>query len=370
MDKNLQPDIPLGAKGKLHGITWEVKGYIVKFYSFSIQWKEYLLHNPTKGYRWLTEIDGHWNYVIVLHKAPKPIDSLNVQYLNQNYRLFHHSNSTVKYFAGEFDWPIQKDEKNYYQEYIYPPYILTLATNANNENPIWSLGQYIDANIVANAFECHAPYFPPVIGVAPNEPCLYKIKQSPVSIATAIFSVILVAFYIGLSSFFPPKTVVTLQENLQTTEVEIVSEPFQLENPIGTVRISIHAPTLSNQWIETDLALVNLKTGHAYALGTGLEYYEGYSGDEYWSEGSHVKNLELSSIPIGDYQLVVNTNASAETPVTIQVLDGIPTYFDLLACLALFLVYPLWVLYRRWRFNKERWNESDYSPYFSSNDDE
>ncbi len=370
MDNNLAPDIPLGAKGKLHGMTWEVRGYIVKSYSSSIQWKEYLLHNPNKGYRWLTEIDGHWNYVVVLHKAPKAIDALHVQYLNQEYRLFHHSNSVVKYFAGEFDWPIQKDEKNYYKEYICPPYILTLETDANDENPTWSLGQYVDANVIANAFGCYTPEFPPIVGVAPNEPCPYKNKQSPVAIAAVIFSAVLIAFYISLSSFFPPKTAVSLNKNLKAAETEIISEPFQLDNPIGTVRISIHAPLLRNEWIETDIALINLKTGHTYALGTGLEYYEGYSGGEHWSEGSNIKELELSSIPAGDYQLVVNANASAEEPITIEVLDGMPSYLELLVYLALFLFYPFWILFGKWRFNKERWNESDYSPYFSSSDDE
>ena len=32
-------------------------------------WREYLLFNPAKGFRYLTEYNGHWNYI-------KPIQSM------------------------------------------------------------------------------------------------------------------------------------------------------------------------------------------------------------------------------------------------------------------------------------------------------
>ena len=33
-------------------------------------WREYLLFNPYKGFRYLTEFDGHWNFVARHRRRP------------------------------------------------------------------------------------------------------------------------------------------------------------------------------------------------------------------------------------------------------------------------------------------------------------
>ena len=36
------------------------------------RWSEYLLYNPYKGYRYLTEYNGHWNDIRTLRALPVP----------------------------------------------------------------------------------------------------------------------------------------------------------------------------------------------------------------------------------------------------------------------------------------------------------
>src|SRR5438270_5404249 len=95
------PRIPLGSRGKLRGILWEVIGFQrreIKVEGQTYGWGEYLLFNPYKGFRYLTEYDGHWNYVSPLRSLPElEKTGLNLQlqalagastvrYLNECYR--------------------------------------------------------------------------------------------------------------------------------------------------------------------------------------------------------------------------------------------------------------------------------------------
>jgi len=56
------PLIPLGARGKLHGTDYMAIGFqrrTITVDSVDYSWHEYLLFNPYKGYRYLTEYNGH-----------------------------------------------------------------------------------------------------------------------------------------------------------------------------------------------------------------------------------------------------------------------------------------------------------------------
>ena len=66
--------IPIGARGKLRGEDFEVIGFMrraTKYESVLYSWDEYLLYNPYKGYRWLTEYKGHWTYLKPLPQPPQ-----------------------------------------------------------------------------------------------------------------------------------------------------------------------------------------------------------------------------------------------------------------------------------------------------------
>src|SRR6186713_1702328 len=62
----VQPIIPLGSRGSLFGAVWEVigfqqRGIIVEGTDY--YWREYVLFNPYKGFRYLSEYENHWSFV-------------------------------------------------------------------------------------------------------------------------------------------------------------------------------------------------------------------------------------------------------------------------------------------------------------------
>src|SRR5687768_148394 len=66
------PVIRVGTIGKIDGIFYEVIGFVVKKESkYKYIWHEYLLFNPYKGYAFLSEYKGHWNFLTPVEFDPK-----------------------------------------------------------------------------------------------------------------------------------------------------------------------------------------------------------------------------------------------------------------------------------------------------------
>src|SRR5215469_3529641 len=69
------PLIPLGARGTIRGTQFEVIGFqrrTIQVDGTSYSWHEYVLFNPFKGFRYLTEYNGHWNDRSLLPPIPTP----------------------------------------------------------------------------------------------------------------------------------------------------------------------------------------------------------------------------------------------------------------------------------------------------------
>src|ERR1700693_2042159 len=69
-----RPLIPLGTRGKIRGTDYEVIGFerrTIQVDGIPYSWHEYVLFNPFKGFRYLTEYNGHWNDVSVLKALPE-----------------------------------------------------------------------------------------------------------------------------------------------------------------------------------------------------------------------------------------------------------------------------------------------------------
>lgn len=145
----IKPVIPLGTRGEYKGDKWEAIGFVqrsVGIYS----WSEYLLYNPFKGFRWLTEYDGHWNFVTMIKDRPQPDKAGNVRYLENDYSLFQTGTAKVEYVIGEFYWRVKVGETVAYSDYIAPPRILSVEGGENEL--VWSHGEYVEPETVNRMF--------------------------------------------------------------------------------------------------------------------------------------------------------------------------------------------------------------------------
>ena len=108
------PLIPLGTRGKIRGTDYEVIGFqrrTIHVDGIAYSWHEYVLFNPFKGFRYLTEYDGHWNDVSMLKALPicSPGAS-TLNYLGETYKHFQTARAGTTFVLGEFPWQVRVGE--------------------------------------------------------------------------------------------------------------------------------------------------------------------------------------------------------------------------------------------------------------------
>src|SRR4051794_12119339 len=117
------PPIPLGSRGKIDGVEWEAIGFQIRSTNsegVQYDWREYVLFNPYRGFRYLTEYDGHWNFVRTLARLPE-VSGSAVRLDGKLFRLFQGGVATTSYVSGEFPWRLQLNEAVTYHDYIAAP---------------------------------------------------------------------------------------------------------------------------------------------------------------------------------------------------------------------------------------------------------
>ena len=84
-------------------------------------------------------------------------------------------------------------------------------------------------------------------------------------------------------------------------------------------------------------------------------------------------DVTLPAVPAGEYYFRLEPDASStitQAPVRLSVERGGLFWSNFWMGLIAICLWPLWVLMCSSSFEKQRWMESDFSPYASSNDDD
>ena len=408
--RKLQPVLPIGQRGKLLGVDCEVIGFVSRTED-TVTWFEYLLFNPWLGFQWLVNFQGHWTIVDRLTSIPTESGS-TVYFAGRSFKLFAKGTATVEGVLGEFYWKVQRGEKAEVADYIAPPEIISGETYPGLAEVTWSHGKYITPKEVAEAFA--VTDLPAPEGVYLNEPNPFAKKwreirwvfflSLPILFLVWAFSMPRNAELVTASFVFqrpvqptprPGPTVTPIPGSLfdtiyklqqqsrpsatpastpvpSTSPVEsqqtLVTPHFQLTG--GGQRVEIEASALvDNGWLDLDIDLVNAKTNETIPAPIEISYYHGYDSDGSWTEGSQKADIALPAVPDGEYFLTVEPSADEKVnrlPFTVRVKSGGVFFGNCIVVLLLVMFYPIVLLWRRYLREKERWSESDFSPYTTS----
>lgn len=369
--KRIKPLIPLGRRGKLFGDTWEVIGFMERSDgSGEYKWQEYLLFNPYKGFRWLTVADGHWNFVRTTKERPLR-HGQSAWFRAGTYKLFHKGTGKVTYVIGEFYWRVKVDDAVAVEDYINPPYILSLERDAQEIN--WSAGEYLEPEVVKSAFKLDKA-MPARSGIAPNQPSAL-VAQTPGILKLAGFF-ILVAILIQAATFAISRNQVVFQGSGVYDPAERgktqVTPSFDLAGAMSNVGIRFNSP-VNNNWLSLEGSLINEETGAEYDFDQGVEFYSGHDSDGYWSEGDQRSMRVLSLVPGGRYHVVFQVSGPPELrsqEYNLSIRRGVVTWSNFWWSLVLLALFPAFVWWRSHQFEVARWSQSDFSPYVSDDDDE
>ncbi len=370
----IRPLIPIGSKGKLFGTEWEVTGFMRRTdQTGQYPWNEYLLFNPCRGVRWLTVYNGHWNYVEMARFRPESASlGLRMKLGDRFFRKFLVGKAKVVYVLGEFYWRVRIGETVDVADYILPPEILSCESDKSEAN--WSLGRYIEPEEIATAFGIKAG-MPQKTGVAPNQPSPYGAQTQRAWSSFVAFVMLLALLQLYFAFTAQDKEV--YRETFSLTRDDktksFISRPFDLQGGYGNVSVNLRAP-LDNDWVETEIDLVDESTNKSIEFSETAEYYHGSEGGESWSEGSQDSNFIIDSVPGGRYHLLIQPHTdpmkTGEKSFTLSLKRGVVTWSNFFLAICLLLIYPLCVYFRSRSFELKRWSESDLSGNAASSDDD
>jgi hypothetical protein len=358
-----KPWIPLGKRGKVKGDLWEVIGYLrraITVEGVDYEWSEYLLFNPYKGFRWLSEYNGHWNLIKTTTQIPKAEEKRTrpaVRYLAQTFLHFQTAEARVVYVVGEFYWKVQAGEKCQVSDYIAPP--LILSREKTDQEVTWSIGEYQEPENLWKAFQ-PGTAIPSRIGVAANQPSPYSGQSSWLIKLFGLFFAVAVLIHLFILLTAQNKLVYEKDFVLRQGEQgkALVTDFFEVPGRTANVAVKSSA-NVNNNWIYLHLTLIH-EEGRAYDFGREISYYRGVEGGESWSEGSPLDEAVLPAIPPGKYYLRIETESPApQVNYRIQVYRDVPQWFFFFLTLGALAFLPLVMKWRSSRFEAARWAESD-----------
>ena len=360
------PLIPLGARGSLRGVVYEVIGFqrrTIHVEGISYSWHEYVLFNPIKGFRYLTEYDGHWNDVNILRSLPEmSAGDASLKYLGETYRHFQKANAATTFVLGEFPWQVRVGETVSVSDYVSPPRVI--SSEGSGKEVTWSMGEYLAGRDIWKAFKLEGE--PPApIGVYENQPSPLSSNVRSVWVLVGVFLMLLLALTVSVYWMESDELVFDQTFEFNTSaksEASFVTDVFQLKGRTADVELATSA-NVDNNWIYLNLALIDQDTGHAYNFGREISYYHGYDSDGSWTEGSTSNTVTVPSVPAGNYYLRIEPESDSDHGLiryAVSVRRDVPqaSFFGI-ALLALLIPAGL-ITWRSLNFEHLRWAESDY----------
>ncbi len=360
--------LPIGSEGTFNAVKFKIIGSVVRSVTIegeTYYWHEYLLYNPTIGFRWLVHSDNHWNFVEPVNPADVAIGAGmlgagSVTYNGKKFKIFQDAPAVVQYVKGEFYWRVEQGETVKAVDYVAAPLMLSQESTANEIN--WSVGTYMTNAEIEKAFGTSG--LPKPWSVAPNQPFTGRFYYTW-GLLPLLLLVVVAIFMIPIAGF----TSIVLSQELNlppmtnaTVPQIAFSQPFEIKGS-RNIRISASAP-VSNSFAELDVDLVNEQSQQVESVSIPIEYYFGSDSDGSWTEGSKEQDATLSSLPAGKYTLRVEgtwQDWQKPIPVSLKVEQNVNRGVNFLCAFFVLLIVPVLGLLRKISFESRRWKDSMFS---------
>ncbi len=375
--ERVQPRIPLGTRGKLHGDVYEVIGFqdrTIYVENDAFTWSEYLLFNPFKGFRYITEYQGHWNDVKTVRSVPEMTHSGSkpaARLLGETYTHFQTATAETTFVMGEFPWQVRVGDRVEASDFIAPPRIL--SREKSGAETTWSLGEYTTGARIWEIFQLPGSP-PPPIGIFANQPSPYKGRIAGMWQTFLALACVALLMAVGLFWLTRREEVFRRSYSLSSmaSATPFTTDVFELKGRASNVELEVRTD-LSNNWAFFHFALINEATGEARDFGREVSYYFGRDSDGSWSEGRPGDRVLIPTVPAGRYYLLVDPEAAPgvrSLNYELRLTRDVPTWSLFGVAAGLLLLPPLLASLRAFGFEQARWRESDYAPAASDDDEE
>jgi ribosomal protein L37AE/L43A len=362
-----EPKIPLGARGRLHGADWTVLGFqvrTIRVEGVDYAWDEYLLHNPARGFRYLTEYRGHWNDAMVVRGAPTVTRGghARARFRGQSFKHFQTATAETTFVLGEFPWEVRVGDKALVQDYVRPPLTLSMEEVASPPETTWTLSEYLPPSRIQEAFGLEKK-LPRPVGVYANQPSPHGHTAAQMWKGFAALLSLLLVFWIARAASTPPPVAAADFEydpGLSEDARGATMGPFTLGGRTSNVSVRL-STDVDNQWAYFNFALVEETTGKVVTFGREVSFYSGVEDGERWTEGDRDEAARVGSVPPGRYRLFIEPEGPSPVRYSVSVKRDVPAHAYFFVTLLLISLPPLVSLVVHGSFEGRRWSESDYA---------
>ncbi|GGE20057.1 hypothetical protein GCM10011529_28340 [Polymorphobacter glacialis] len=292
-----RPLIPLGSRGSLDGIEWEVVGYLERS-GDDVEWEEYLLFNPWSGYRFLIHVEGNWRLGQALDRLPR-LDGGTALLDGDAYRGSDPYNARVDFVVGEFYWRVSVGETVAATDYSAGGTSLSREDNAQESS--WTQLKDLPPGTVGKAFGLTPP-----LGAGKTANTAWRDFVHSLIIAAIGFAALLVVLVAAPASQLIAQDTLLLEP--EGPAITRVIGPVEIQRRSSAVEVRA-TTEVENAWVDLGYALVERRTQQRFEASATAEYYSGSDADGNWSEGDKRPASLFASIPRGSYDLVVEARA-------------------------------------------------------------
>ena len=156
-DEPVRPIIPLGTKGQLQGVHWQVVGFqhrmgVEPGDDEHFGWSEYLLYNQKRGFAFLVDSEEGWSMVRPTTGAPQlASNGRSATYMGTKYELKYTYEAETTYVLGEFYWQVTRGQKTSNRDFASAKGLLSMEQTPNEVT--WSSGDKLASDTVVQAFK-------------------------------------------------------------------------------------------------------------------------------------------------------------------------------------------------------------------------
>ena len=156
-DAQVRPIIPLGSKGQLQGVHWQVVGFqhrmgVEPGDDEHFGWSEYLLYNQKRGFAFLVDAEDGWSMVRPTTGAPQmAANGRTAKYMGSTYQLKYTYEAETTYVLGEFYWQVERGQKTSNRDFASAKGLLSMEQSKNELT--WSAGDKLASDTVVKAFK-------------------------------------------------------------------------------------------------------------------------------------------------------------------------------------------------------------------------
>jgi Domain of unknown function (DUF4178) len=375
--KRQAPDaIALGSQGTFDGVTYTVIGCLRRQAGADLEelslftWDEYLLYEPSVGFRWLVESGGHWTFVTTVPPGAAHDEGSTAKYDDTSFRLFDRGVATVIGVWGEMYWRVEAGEVVKTADFVAPPAMLSSEESGSELN--WSLGVYRTRAEIERAFGGKAKLASPT-GVGAAQPfrhrhawktfALLLVLLGALTVVRGVMARNVLVFAANPPIEPPPAEALAELPPGSGDQRLVFTDSFEL-GARRNVMIRIGA-AVDNSWIYVAGDLVNEATGELQTFTGEVSYYHGFEGGESWSEGGRSRTFYLGAVKPGRYLIrleVLQPSAGAIDRLELEVRQNVFRFLHVLMALLVIGVPGLLLVLWQWWFERRRWSNSDYAP--------